>query len=110
MIAHTLDDSVGPGIPNAESLSGAATEIGLSAGRTVEDHVAYNDVLFSFKCRGARGVDDHPAAGQSLADIIVGIPFKLERHSAGKKGAKALAGGAGEPDVDGAVGEAVFSL
>ena len=53
-----------------------------------------------------RGADDQASAGETFADIIVGIAVKLEGDAAGKPGAEALPRRAGEADVDGVVRQA----
>ena len=51
----------------------------------------------------ARRIDDQPAAGESLADVIVGVAFEFQRHALGEKRAEALARRAGELEADGVV-------
>jgi hypothetical protein len=58
----------------------------------------------------ARRLDDDAAAGQALADIVVGFAFELEGDAAREPGAEALAGGALEADVDGVVGQAGMAV
>ena len=55
--------------------------------------------------RVVRRIDDDAAAGEALADVIVGVAFEFERDAVGEKRAEALAGGAGEVEVDGVVGQ-----
>ena len=57
----------------------------------------------------ARRIDDQPAARESLADVIVGVAFELQRDALGQERAEALSGRAGEVEVDGVVRQALPS-
>ena len=54
----------------------------------------------------SRRIDDQPAARETLADIVVGLAFELQRHALGHEGPEALAGRAGELHVDRVVRQA----
>src|SRR5262249_60328014 len=56
------------------------------------------------------GPRDDAATRQPLADIIVGVAFELEGHAAREPGPETLAGGAGEPHVDGVVGQPFVAI
>ena len=53
------------------------------------------------------GADHDPAAGEALADVVVGVALEPQRDARGHERAERLAGRAGEGDVDGAVGQAL---
>ncbi len=55
--------------------------------------------------RLARRIDDDAPAREPLAGVIVGLAFELEGDAAREPGAEALARGALEFHVDGAVGQ-----
>ena len=44
------------------------------------------------KRRAVRRVDDDLAAGQALADVVVGVAFEGQGHAPRDEGAEALAG------------------
>ena len=46
------------------------------------------------------------AAGESFADVVVGIAFERQRDAFSQECAEALAGGAGELEANGIVGQA----
>ena len=71
-----------------------------------EHHVADQDVLFRQEGGAARRIDDQRAARESLADVVVGIAFQLERHALGQERAEALPGRAVELEADGVVRQA----
>ena len=50
--------------------------------------------------RACRRIDDELAARQTLADVVVGVAFELERHAARHERAEALARGAVELDAE----------
>ena len=105
VIAQAFDHRGRAGIAHREALAGHAVEERLAAGGAVEHHVADQDVLFRQEGGVSRRIDDQPAAGEALADVIVGVAFQLERDALGQKRAEALPGGAGELEVDGVVGQ-----
>ena len=57
-----------------------------------------------------RRVDDQLAAGQSLADVVVGLADQLQGDAVGQEGAEALAGGPLQADVDGVVRQTAIAL
>jgi len=72
----------------------------------VEHRVADHHALIRLVGGAFRRAHDDAAAGQALADIVVGVADKIERHAARQEGAEGLAGGAGQADGDRVVGEA----
>ena len=60
--------------------------------------------------RGPVGPHDDPAAGQALADVVVGVAEQPQRDAARQERAERLPGRAGERDVDGVVGQAVAAV
>ena len=95
-----------PRVAHREALAGHAVEERLAAGGAVERHVADEDVLFRQEGGAARRIDDQPAAGEALADVVVGVAFQFQRHARWPGSAEALAGRAGELEADGVVGQA----
>ena len=56
------------------------------------------------------GAHDEPAARQALADVVVGVAVEPQRDALGHEGAEALAGRAGERDLDRVVGQPVAAV
>jgi len=100
VVAAALHHGSGARAPHREALAGHAAEEGLARGGAVEHGVADDDVLLGRDGALARRVDDEAPAGESLADVIVGVSFQLERHSFRQECAEALPGTASELDVD----------
>ena len=77
MVADALDDGDRAGVAHAEALAGDAAEEGLAAGGAVEDHVAGDDVVLGDERRVVGRADDDAAAGQALADVVVGVAARV---------------------------------
>ena len=106
VIAQAFHHRRRAGIAHREALAGHAVEVGFAAGGAVEHHVADQDILFRQEGGSARRIDDQPAAGESLAHVVVGVAFEFERDALGQKCAEALPGRAGELEADRVVGQA----
>ena len=77
VVAHALDDGGGPGVAHAEALADPAAQEELAGGRAVADDVAGDDVLLGRRAREpAAGPHDDAAAGQALADVVVGVALR----------------------------------
>jgi hypothetical protein len=61
---------------------------GLAAGRAVADDVAGDDVLLAARRWPPRRATDDAAAGQALADVVVGVALEPQRDAAGQEGAE----------------------
>ncbi len=91
--------AVDAAVADAEALAGHAAEVDLAAGRAVEGDVADDDVVLGDERGGsAGGWTTMRAAGQALADVVVGVAVESERHAARHERAEALAGRAVEVD------------
>ena len=68
----------GAGVAHAEPLADDAAEEDLAAGGAVQDHVAGDDVLLGdvARRRVVRRAHHEPAAGQALADVVVGVAVR----------------------------------
>ena len=110
VVAHPLDDGLGAAVPDGEPLAGPAPEEGFAAGRPVERHVAHDHVLGPRETGLRRRGDDQLAAGESLADVVVGVAPDAERDAPGQEGPEALAGAAGELEVDRVLAEPVLAV
>src|SRR5262249_5121737 len=110
VVADTLDHRRHAAVPHAEALAGEPAEKHLAAGGAVERHVADDDVVLGLEGRAAARIDDHPPAGEALAEVIVGVAFALDRHALRQPGTEALPGGPGELDADGLGGEALRTV
>ena len=73
----------------------------LAAGGTETDHVARDDVVPATKPSALPGRADHDVpTGEALADEVVGVAFEAQRHTVGHERTEAVAGRAGQPDLD----------
>ena len=106
MVAGALDDGDGAGVADGEALAGDAAEIALAGDGAVEHGVADDDRLFRHDAGVLRRAHDEAAAGEALADIVVGLADEVEGDAGGQPGAEALAAGAGQRDGDGVLGQA----
>ena len=103
MVADALDHGDGARIAHGETFPRNAGQEGLAFGGAVETGIADDDVGRSLARRLFRLADDHAAAGQALADIIIGVADQLQRHAAREEGAEALPGRTGQPRLQTAV-------
>src|SRR5262249_5154705 len=107
VVASALDHGGRARIAHREALAGDTAGVALALDRSVEHGVADNDRFIWHDGRGCSRADDDAAPGEALADMVVGVAFQLEGHTAREPGAKTLPGRAGEPDVDGVVAQPV---
>ncbi len=103
MVAGAFDHRNGAGIAHRETLAGNAAEVAFAFDRAVEHGVADNDRFLRHDAGVGGRPHDDPPAGETLADIVVGVAFELEGHAAREPGTETLAGRAGELHMDGAV-------
>ena len=108
MVAGALDDGDGAGVADGEALAGDAAEVALAGDRAVEHGVADDDRLLGHDAGVLRRAHDDAAAGEALADIVVGLADQLERDARREPGAKALAAGAAKRDGDRVLGQAAW--
>src|SRR5690606_31591673 len=92
-------------VADAEPFSNDAAEEQNPGGGAAGDDVAGDDDLFSVERGGVRGADADPSPGQAFAGVVGGVADKAQRDPTGEERAERLAGGAGEGDVDGVVGQ-----
>src|SRR5208282_5515457 len=59
---------------------------------------------------GLGRIGDDAPAGESFPEVVIRVAFELERDAAGNEGAEALASGAAELVVDGAVRQALGAV
>ena len=105
VVADALDHRHRAGVAHGEAFADHAPDEGLAAGGPVQDDVPGDDLLLGDEAGRARqrGTHDEPATGQALAEVVVGVAFEAQRDAAGQEGSEALAGRAGEGDVDGPI-------
>ena len=85
MVADAFDDRGGAGVADGKALAGDAVEEDLAAGGAIEHDVADEDVLLGQEAGVLRRIDDDAPAGESLADVVVGVAFQLERDAVGER-------------------------
>ncbi len=100
VIADAFHHRRGAGIAHREAFARAAVEERFAGGRSVEHHVADQDILLRQEGGIARRIDDDLAAGQALAHVIVGVAFQFQRDARRQKRSEALPGRAGEAEVN----------
>lgn len=79
MVADSLDYSGRSRIANGKAFSCDSVKKGLAAGRTVESHVADDDVFFGSKLRAFGRIDDDATAGKTFTDVVVSFAFESDR-------------------------------
>ena len=110
MIAHPLYDRFRPAVPYAESLARNAPDERLPARRAVQRDVADDGVLLRGEGRAFGRHDRHLAAGESLAEVVVGVAFQTHRDARREEGPEALPPGAGQVDTDRVLRQAVLAV
>ena len=94
VVADPFDDGDGAGVADGETFPGSSVEVAVAGDGAIQHGVADDDVLFRHDRAGWFGLDDDPPTGQSLADVVVGVTFEMQRDAACQPGAEALARGA----------------
>ena len=105
VVAHALHDGAGPGIADAEALARHAADIGLAPRRAVERHVADDDILPGIPPALLRGPHHQLAAGEALAEIVVGIAGQTDGHPLRQERAEGLPAPAQGLDDHGVIGQ-----
>src|SRR5438445_78868 len=100
MIADRFDDGVDAAVADAEPFAGHAANVGLAARRAIEGDVAGDNIFLRHEGRSFGWIDNYFAAGETFAEIIVGVAFQNPSHAVGHKSAEALAGGTFEMDLN----------
>src|SRR6267142_2336126 len=90
MIAHAFYHGQRAAVPDGEPFTRRARDIKLARSRAVKNSIAGENV--SAHRRLPAGADADRAAAQSLADIVVGGPRKMELEAADQKRAETLSG------------------
>src|SRR5438876_5727290 len=62
VVADTLDHCGCTRVTDGEAFAGDSTEVGFSAGGSVEDYIANNDILLSYECGLLRREHNHASA------------------------------------------------
>ncbi len=89
-----------PAVTHGKPLTGHPVEIGLPLRCPIERRIADQDRLFRIIKDVLRREDNDLAAGQSLADIVVGLPFQGQRDAFRQEGPERLTGRADELNRD----------
>ena len=105
MVAGAFDHRHRARVAHRKPLTGHAVEVGLALGGAVEHGIADDDVLGAVATEIVGTANDHAAARQSFADIVIGLADQIEGDAAGQEGRKALAGRTVELRMDGVVGQ-----
>ncbi len=110
MIARAFDHRDGAGVAHREALAGDAAEVAFALDRAVHHGVADDDRFLRHDAAVGRRPHDDAAAGQALADVVVGLAFELKRDAAREPGAKALPGRTGQLHLDGVVRQSRMAI
>src|SRR6185437_14800413 len=78
VVAEALHHRHGAGVADREALAGYALEIGFARDGAIEHRVADDDVAGGLAPRLGRLTNDDPAAGEALADVVVGVADQLK--------------------------------
>ncbi len=100
MIADAFDHCDRAGIAHGKALACDALEIGLAGDGPIKHRVADDDVFKRRAGDAFRLANDHAPARKTLADIIVGVAFQVQRDAARQEAAKALSRRSGHRDMD----------
>ena len=95
VVADAFDHGGGAGVADQEAFAHLAAQEHLAAGGAVADHVAGDHVALGREHVGAVRPDDDAAAGEPLADVVVGVAEQAQRDAGRQERAERLAGGAG---------------
>ena len=112
MITNALNHGMGAGIADREPFPDHAAQENLPCRGAEQNHVAADDVFLGNVVgrRVVRRPHHDPAAGESLADVVVGVAVHPQGNALGHKRAEAVAGGAVEGDVDRSVRQALATI
>ena len=110
VIAHAFDDGRRAAIAHREPLAGEAIDEDFARRRAVEQRIADDDVFLGIEGRARRRLHDDPAAGEALAQVVVGVADELQRHALGEEGPETLAGRAAESQLESAVGQSLAAV
>src|SRR5690606_26487188 len=98
VVAGALDHRDRARVAHREALARDAVEVGLAGDRAVEHGVADDDVVGRLAVDVSGLADDHAAAREALADVVVGVADEVERDAMDQPGTEALPGDALEAD------------
>ena len=82
VVTDPFDDSRASGVSDCESFGGATANEQFSHRRAVEADVSDDDIVLGFEACIAIRIDRDTSSGEAFPDVIVCIPFDLERHTA----------------------------
>ena len=82
MITDAFDDGQRAGVAYAEAFPDDPAQEQLTAGRAVEDYVASDDVVLRDELGVVVRAHGEPPAGQSLADVVVGVANQAQSDPA----------------------------
>src|SRR5271157_495914 len=92
VIADALDHSGCTGVADGKALAGDSVKETFTTGRTVQSHIAEDDVFLGRKAGIARRIQDETAAGEALAYVVVRVAFEGDGDSLREKRPQTLPG------------------
>ena len=90
MIANALNHCRCARVADAETFTGHAVDVRLSAGSAVQGNVSNHDVIFCLKFHIFRRIYDQLTAGQTFSEVVIAVATKLQGQALRNEGAKAL--------------------
>jgi hypothetical protein len=85
VVANPLNDGSRPGISDRKALPRHSIEERFATRRAVKSNVPDYDIFFGSKARGFGRIDNDAAAGQALANIVIGFSFESDGDSLRQK-------------------------
>ena len=92
MVADAFNHGLGSTVADTESLGRTTAEERLACCGAIQEDVAHQHTACGIKRALLGRVNDDPPARESLADVVVGISFQIQRNSLCQESAKTLAG------------------
>ena len=102
--------AIGAGVAHAKALPHLAPDEHFAAGCAIEDDVARNDLLLGRERARFWGSNDQASAGESLAEIVIGVTEEAHGDPRWDKGTEALASRADKGQRDRVVGQSLGAV
>ncbi len=105
MIADALDNRGRSRVADGEALASNSVEEGLAAGCAIQGDVTDDDVFFRCEAGSARRKHHESAAGEALANVVVGFALEGKSDTAGQECPQALTSRTRQVNTDGVIGQ-----
>src|SRR5262245_25349591 len=81
VIPYTFDHGTNTTVAHTEALASHTANIRLTTGSAVKSDIANDNVFLRSKGRTLRRIQNHLAAGETFAKIVVSVALQLECHA-----------------------------